>query len=88
MYANVEISVPLGDRLAVPEPAVVYSGPRRIVFVDLDAEKLRPQRVEVGVKAEGYFEVLSGLAEGDRVVTSGNFLLSAESRLKSATGLW
>ncbi|HUH04972.1 MAG TPA: efflux RND transporter periplasmic adaptor subunit [Kofleriaceae bacterium] len=88
MYASVELRVPLGERLVVPEAAVIYSGPRRIVFLDMDDDKLRPKPIEVGVKAGGYFEVLSGLAIGDRVVTSGNFLLSAESRLKAATGLW
>ena len=46
------------------------------------------QEVVVGVRSDSYYEVLSGLKEGDRVVTSGNFLLSSESRLKSATGLW
>lgn len=88
MYADVELRVPLGERLLVPESAVIYSGPRRIVFLDLDKDRLRPQEIQVGVKSNGYFEVISGLAVGDRVVTSGNFLLSAESRLKSATGLW
>ena len=42
----------------------------------------------MGVKSGDFYEVLSGLEEGDRVVTSGNFLVAAESRLKSATGLW
>lgn len=88
MYASVELRVPLGERLVVPEAAVIYSGPRRIVFLDMEDDKLRPKPIEVGVKAGGYFEVLSGLELGDRVVTSGNFLLSAESRLKAATGLW
>jgi Cu(I)/Ag(I) efflux system membrane fusion protein len=49
---------------------------------------LRPTLVEVGVKSGGYVEVLSGLKEGDTVVVSGNFLVAAESRLKSATGIW
>lgn len=88
MYANVELRVPLGERLVVPEAAVIYSGPRRVVFLDMAEDQLRPVPIEVGVKAGGFFEVISGLNEGDRVVTSGNFLLSAESRLKAATGLW
>jgi Cu(I)/Ag(I) efflux system membrane fusion protein len=88
MYANVELEVALGQRLVIPESAVIYSGPRRVVFLDMDNDQLRPMPISVGVKSDGYFEVLSGLDEGDRVVTSGNFLLSAESRLKAATGLW
>jgi membrane fusion protein, copper/silver efflux system len=88
MYASVQLRVPLGKRLVIPEAAVIYSGPRRIVFVDMNQDQLRPQPIEVGVKVAGYFEVLSGVKEGQRVVTSGNFLLSAESRPKAATGLW
>ncbi len=74
--------------MVVPESAVIYSGPRRVVFLDMADDQLRPMPIEVGLKSDGYFEVLSGLNEGDRVVTSGKFLLSAESRLKAATGLW
>jgi Cu(I)/Ag(I) efflux system membrane fusion protein len=88
MYANVLFEVDLGEKLAVPEAAVIYSGPRRIVFVDMGGDRLRPKLIEVGAKANGFFEVRSGLSPGDNVVISGNFLLSAESRLKAATGLW
>ncbi len=88
MFANVEISVDRGERLMVPESAVIYSGPRRIVFLDLGEDKFRPIAIEVGIKTDGFFEVHSGLKLNDKVVISGNFLLSSESRLKSATGLW
>lgn len=88
MFANVELDVARGERLVVPESAVIYAGPRRVVFIDLGEGKLRPQRIEVGVKTGDYYEVLSGLTEGDRVVTSGNFLIAAESRLKSAMEQW
>jgi len=88
MYANVLLRSDLGERLVVPEEAVIYAGPRRLVFVDLGEGRLQPREIEVGAKtAEGY-EVLSGLAPGDVVVTSGNFLIAAESRLKSATEQW
>lgn len=88
MYADVKLSSDAGEVLSIPEAAVIYSGPRRIVFVDAGGDKLAPRLVKVGLKTGGYFEVLSGLEEGELVVTSGNFLLSAESRLKAATGLW
>jgi len=88
MYANVELEVDRGERLLVPESAVVYAGPRRLVFVDLGEGKLRPQEVQVGLQIADAYEVLSGLHEGDKVVTSGNFLIAAESRLKSATQQW
>ncbi|MGD8316727.1 MAG: efflux RND transporter periplasmic adaptor subunit [Myxococcales bacterium] len=88
MYANVEIKVDLGERLAIPDSAVIYTGPRRLVFVDLGEGRLRPQEIEVGARADGYVEVTRGLQPGDLVVTSGNFLIAAESRIRSATKYW
>jgi Cu(I)/Ag(I) efflux system membrane fusion protein len=88
MYAEVTLRADRGVRLVVPEEAVLYAGPRRLVFLDLGEGRLRPQEIEVGVRSADRYEVLSGLSEGDRVVTSGNFLVAAESRLKSATGSW
>lgn len=88
MYANVTLHADLGTRVAVPESAIVYAGPRRLVFLDLGEGRLQPKEIEVGAKAGGWVEVLSGLEEGDTVVTSANFLIAAESRLKSATELW
>lgn len=88
MYATVRIEVDLGERLAVPEEAVIYTGPRRLVFVDLGEGRLRPQEVQVGSHAGGYYEITSGLEPGDSVVTSGNFLIAAESRIRSASEYW
>ena len=88
MYADVEIDVNLGERLVVPESAVIYTGPRRIVFVDLGEGRLSPRDVQTGVQADGYIEITSGLDLGDPVVTSGNFLIAAESRIRSATEYW
>ncbi len=88
MYATVRIEVDLGERLAIPGEAVIYTGPRRLVFVDLGEGRLRPQEVQVGVHAGGYYEVTGGLEPGDIVVTSGNFLIAAESRIRSASEYW
>ena len=88
MYANVRLTRDLGERLAVPEEAVLYAGERRFVFIDLGEDRLRPQQVELGVEAGDWVEVLSGLEAGDVVVTSGNFLIAAESRLKLALEHW
>ncbi len=88
MYANVSIDVELGERLAVPDSAVVYTGPRRLVFLDLGDGKLQPRLVELGVHADGFYEVTDGLSAGDLVVTSGNFLIAAESRIRSAAQYW
>lgn len=84
MFADVRFQLTGGERLQVPEGAVVYTGPRRLVFVDEGEGRLRPQEVRLGIKGEGTYEVLEGLEEGDVVVTSGNFLVAAESRLRSA----
>jgi Cu(I)/Ag(I) efflux system membrane fusion protein len=88
MYADVTLRADRGEGLVVPVEAVLYAGPRRLVFVDLGEGRLRPQEIEVGVRSGDSYEVLSGLEEGETVVTSGNFLVAAESRLKSATGQW
>jgi Cu(I)/Ag(I) efflux system membrane fusion protein len=88
MYANVEMKVDLGEKLAIPDSAVIYTGPRRLVFVDLGEGRLRPQEIQIGARADGYVEVTRGLQPGDVVVTSGNFLIAAESRIRSATKYW
>ena len=88
MYANMELSINLGEKLQIPESAVMYTGKRRIVFIDLGEGRLRPQQIIVGLRNQGYFEVLSGLSAGDRVVTSGNFLIASESQIRSALSYW
>lgn len=88
MFADVSVKAELGERLRVPVSAVLYTGPRRLVFIDLGEGRLRPQEVKLGVRAGDYFEVLEGLEEGQEVVTSGNFLIASESRLRSAAMHW
>ena len=88
MYADVRLEKRLGERLAVPESAVLYAGDRRFVFVDLGDGRLAPRPVEVGLSAGDDLEITAGLAAGERVVTSGNFLVAAESRLKLALEHW
>lgn len=88
MYAEVHFERALGKRLAVPEAAILYAGERRYVFLDLGNGRLRPQAVALGRQAGDWVEVLSGLAAGDTVVTSGNFLIAAEARLKLALDQW
>lgn len=88
MYAEVRFERALGKRLAVPEEAVLYAGDRRYVFRDLGDGRLRPKAVTLGVWAGDWVEILDGLAAGDTVVTSGNFLIAAEARLKLALDHW
>ena len=88
MYADVSFEVNQGERLQVPASAVIYTGPRRLVFVDLGEGRLQPREVKLGQRSGESFEVLDGLREGERVVTSGNFLIAAESRIRSAAEYW
>ena len=84
MFVNVKINVDLGEKLAVPDEAVINTGKRTIVVVSNEQGSFFSRDVKLGQKAEGYYEVLEGLKEGDAVVTSGNFLIDSESRLQSA----
>ncbi|UCG09180.1 MAG: efflux RND transporter periplasmic adaptor subunit [Desulfobacterales bacterium] len=86
MFANVEISVLLGDRLAIPEGAVIDTGVRKVVIVDRGSGYFEPREVKQGAKAGEVFEVIDGLKAGERVVTSANFLIDSESKLKEAVG--
>jgi Cu(I)/Ag(I) efflux system membrane fusion protein len=88
MYANVELSAPRGMRTLVPESAVLYAGERSFVFLDLGGGRFRPQRVEVGMRSGERVEILSGLEAGQRIVTSGTFLIASESRLRAALEQW
>jgi Cu(I)/Ag(I) efflux system membrane fusion protein len=88
MFATATMTVALGDRLQVPRSAVIYTGPRRVVFVDLGEGRLRPKEVRLGLAGADAFEVLDGLAAGDAVVSSGTFLVAAESRIHSAETFW
>jgi len=84
MYVNVSIAVDLGEVLAVPEEAVFNTGTKQIVFVDKGQGLFEPRDVTLGAKADGFSEVKDGVSDGEPVVTSGNFLIDSESRLKAA----
>jgi Cu(I)/Ag(I) efflux system membrane fusion protein len=84
MYADAVIKVNLGRKLSVPEDAVLDTGTRQIVFVKKGPGLFEPRIVRTGYSAGGYYEILSGLSEGEEVVTSANFLIDSESKLKSA----
>ncbi|MBI4054506.1 MAG: efflux RND transporter periplasmic adaptor subunit [Elusimicrobia bacterium] len=84
MYVNAAIRVDLGSRLAIPEEAVLETGERNVAFVDLGEGRIEPREVNVGREADGYYELLSGIEEGEKVVTSAQFLIDSESRLKAA----
>ena len=84
MYANVEIKVHLGQKLVVPEGAIIDTGLRQLAIVDKGSGYFEPREVKVGAKVDNYYEVIKGLKAGERVVTSANFLIDSESKLKEA----
>jgi membrane fusion protein, copper/silver efflux system len=87
MYGDALIKVDRGDRLAIPEQAVVDSGTRTLVFVLRGEGLFEPRVVKLGPKIGAYYEVPEGLGEGEQVVTSGNFLVDSESKLMAATNM-
>ncbi|RMH05830.1 MAG: efflux RND transporter periplasmic adaptor subunit [Nitrospirae bacterium] len=84
MFANVELHIPLGERLVVPQTAVLDSGTEQIVFVDRGQGMFEPRKVTVGVRTRDFYEILDGVKPGELVVTRGNFLVDSESNLKAA----
>jgi membrane fusion protein, copper/silver efflux system len=81
MYATVILNSSTQSALTVPRSAVVQTGERALVFVDLGNGKLNAQPVRLGRTGGEYVEVLSGLTSGQRVVTSAQFLIDSESNL-------
>jgi RND family efflux transporter MFP subunit len=86
MYASTDLHAELTPRaLLVPRQAVIDTGTRQIAFIALDRGRFEPRNVTVGSAADdGMVQIVEGLAPGERVVTSGQFLLDAESRLREA----
>ncbi|MFN3813589.1 MAG: efflux RND transporter periplasmic adaptor subunit, partial [Aquificaceae bacterium] len=77
---NVYFEKHLANVLALPEDAVVDTGRRKIVFVEIQPGEYEPRAVKLGRRAQGYYQLLDGLREGDRVVIKGNFLLDSEAQ--------
>jgi Cu(I)/Ag(I) efflux system membrane fusion protein len=81
MFATMRLTTPVRRALTVPADAVVRTGERAVVFVDMGGGTLLPHEVELGRAAGDYVEVLAGLEPGQRVVTSAQYLVDAESNL-------
>jgi Cu(I)/Ag(I) efflux system membrane fusion protein len=96
MYATVTALIDCGDGLAIPAEAVIPTGSRMLIFLDRGGGKLQPRFIQVGRQfldpesqsQQRYYEVLEGLNEGDRVVSSANFLIDAESQVQGALKDW
>ena len=86
MFVVVEFRLALDGRLTVPADAVVNTGLRKTVFVDRGNGYLEPRGVETGERIGERVQVNSGLRAGERVVSSGAFLIDSEAQLKSPGG--
>lgn len=86
MYVNAAIEVPLGRQMVIPASAVLEAGSRAIAFVNHGGGNLEPRTIETGPQLNDTVVVLKGLKEGDRVVSSANFLVDSEAQLQSAFG--
>src|SRR5262249_56015428 len=86
MYANAELKIDYGRRLVAPQEAVLDSGSEQLVFVAHEGGYFEPRKIRLGPKVDNNFIVLGGLKAGEKIVTSANFLIDSESRLKSAAG--
>jgi len=84
MYANVTLDVGSVDGLVVPGEAVVDTGEVQYVFVAREGGRFEPRRVKLGWRSEDKVQVLDGVSEGEKVVTTANFLVDSERRLRAA----
>jgi Cu(I)/Ag(I) efflux system membrane fusion protein len=87
LYGTISIAAGASEPLlTVPDSAVLDSGTRQAVLVELGEGIFEPREVKLGTRGDGYVQVLDGLDEGEKVVVNGNFLIDAESNLKAALG--
>jgi len=86
MYLSATIHASIGKKLAVPSSAVLDTGVRQLVYVQTAPGQYEPREIRVGREATGYYEVLGGVKEGEQVVTSANFLIDSESKIRAASG--
>lgn len=82
MFTDVELKINLGQRLAVPDEAVIDTGLRKIVYVDKGDGYFEPRAVTTGLRAEKLIEILSGLKAGEKIASAANFLIDSEAKLK------
>lgn len=85
MYANIKIlSRMIKEALAIPREALIRTGEGDRVILALGGGRYKAQAVKIGIESGDYYQILSGLKAGDRVVTSAQFLIDSESNLKAA----
>ncbi len=84
VYVDVRVQLKLGKGVSVTKEAVLDTGDRQLVFVQLDGGRFEPRQVQVGKQGDEFTEIRKGLKAGEWVVTSANFLIDSESRFQAA----
>ncbi len=87
MYVNLEIDVDYGIRLSIPSSAVLELGRTNYVFVDAGDGYFEPREVKLGIRTDDYYEVVEGLSDGEKVISSATFLIDSESAMRYAIEL-
>ena len=88
MSAVLQVHADVGTKLAIPESAVLRTGTEDVVFVAVGDGAFNVRDVTLGILVGEWYEVVEGLAVGDRIVTSANFLVDSESRLQGIRASW
>lgn len=86
MFVNASIKSPLGNVLAVPVTAVMDTGKRQVVWVEMKPGMFEPRDVKAGARVGDYIQIISGIKSGDKVAASGGYLIDSESQLKGGGG--
>lgn len=79
-----QIEIELKNRIAIPESSVLHTGSGDLIYLFGDENRLTPKTVKLGIKTEGFYEVLSGLNEGDVISSGPNFLIDSEAKIRGA----
>jgi Cu(I)/Ag(I) efflux system membrane fusion protein len=82
MFVDIEIPEDTADAISVPVSAILNTGLRNILFVQEDSGALKPRVVQIGSAYRNRIAIVSGIVEGERIVTSANFLIDSDSRLR------
>ena len=85
MFANIEMELDLGERLAIPATAVLDTGTRQVVYVDIGDGYFTPRQVRLGIRTDGMVEVTNGLKAGEKVASMAVFLIDSEAKLKGVS---
>jgi len=78
------IEIELKNRLAIPESSLLHTGNGDLIYLFDDDNRLTPKYVKVGAKSFGFYEVISGLSEGDAISSGPNFLIDSEAKIRGA----